>query len=73
MQITMYDLDGVAGPKAELRKDSQANLWLNDQPVLAVSVWERYVALTLVSRIVLVEARDYRRAARVSGFLCEHY
>ena len=59
MRIKTYNLDGVAGQLAELRRDSQAQLWLDDTLVLAESVWGSRVGLTLPDRIVLIDSADY--------------
>lgn len=63
MRVHTYNLEGHLGPDAELVKDAHAQLWLNQTPVLAVSLWKDYVALTLTERLVLVAARDYMRIA----------
>jgi hypothetical protein len=59
MRIITYTLDGVAGPAAELRRDAQAQLWLDGTLVLAESVWGSRVGLTLTDRIVLIDSADY--------------
>jgi hypothetical protein len=67
MLITTYTLDGIAGPPAELRRDEHTDLWLDGEPVLAVSVWETYVTLTLNGRLVLMRTTDYER---LIGYRC---
>jgi len=67
MLITTYNLEGIPGPLAELRRDERTDLWLNEELVLAVSVWESYVALTLNGRLVLIGATDYER---LIGYSC---
>jgi hypothetical protein len=44
-----------------MQHDGSANLWLDAAPVLAVSVWETFVALTLADRLVLVRTADYEQ------------
>lgn len=67
MLITTYNLEGIAGRLAELRRDERADLWLDGEPVLAVSVWESYVALTLNGRLVMIRTVDYER---LIGYSC---
>jgi hypothetical protein len=67
MLVVTYNLDGVPGPRATLRRDGSANLWLDAAPVLAVSVWETFVALTLADRLVLVRTADYEH---LIGYPC---
>jgi len=67
MLITTYNLDRIAGPPAELRRDEQTDLWLDGELVLAVSVWESHVALTLNGRLVLIPTPDYER---LIGYPC---
>jgi hypothetical protein len=67
MLITTYNLEGIAGPLAEVRRDERTDLWLDGELVLAVSVWESYVALTLNGRLVLIGATDYER---LIGYPC---
>jgi hypothetical protein len=67
MLVVTYNLDGVPGPQATLRRDGSANLWLDAAPVLAVSVWESFVALTLADRLVFVRTTDYEH---LIGYPC---
>jgi hypothetical protein len=57
--ISTYHLDGSHGPQAILRQDAQARLWLDDQPILAISPWGRHVGLTLLHRLVLIDHAAY--------------
>jgi hypothetical protein len=66
MRVKTYTLDGTHGPDAELYRDAQMQLWLNDLPVLAVSVWGPKVAFTLINRVALIAVEDY---SRVTGYL----
>jgi hypothetical protein len=59
MLVRTYTVDGSPGPDAELYRDAQMQFWLNNMPILAVSVWERKVALTLVDRLALISVDDY--------------
>ncbi|MEN9933483.1 MAG: hypothetical protein RLZZ387_62 [Chloroflexota bacterium] len=61
MLVTTYDLDGRPGPMRDLRRSDPATLVLDTSPVLAVSHWGSYMALTLPERLVLVRMRDYER------------
>jgi hypothetical protein len=72
MLVTTYDLEGKAGPTLELRCTDAATLVIDGVPVLAVSHWGVYMALTLRDRLVLVRATDYER---VVGYACSllHY
>ena len=67
MLVKTYNLDGVPGRPAALRRDGSANLWLDGEMVLAVSVWESFVALTLARRLVLIRTADYER---LIGYPC---
>jgi hypothetical protein len=67
MLITTYNLEGIAGPLAEARRDERTDLWLDGEPVLAVSVWESSVALTLNGRLVMIRTADYER---LIGYPC---
>src|SRR5512138_1258426 len=67
MLITTYNLEGIPGPLAEVRRDERTDLWLDEELVLAVSVWESYVALTLNGRLILIRAADYER---LIGYPC---
>jgi hypothetical protein len=67
MLVMTYNLDGCPGPPAELQRDQRTDLWLDGELVLAVSVWESYVALTLDGRLVLILASDYER---LIGYPC---
>jgi hypothetical protein len=67
MQVVIYNLDGVPSPRAALRRDGSANLWLDGEMVLAVSVWESFVALTLADRLVLIRTANYER---LIGYPC---
>jgi hypothetical protein len=67
MLVVTYNLDGVPGSQATLRRDGRANLWLDAAPVLAVSVWGSFVALTLADRLVLVRTTDYEH---LIGYPC---
>jgi len=59
MRIRTYNLDGQPGPEAELWQDDLAQLWLDDQVVLAVNLWGAKVALTLIEQLVLIAVWDY--------------
>jgi hypothetical protein len=59
MRIRTYNLDGQPGPEAELWQDDLAQLWLDDQVVLAVNLWGAKVALTLIEQLVLIALWDY--------------
>jgi hypothetical protein len=67
MLITTYNLEGFPGPLAEVRRDERTDLWLDGELVLAVSVWESYVALTLNGRLVMIQTADYER---LIGYPC---
>ena len=67
MLITTYNLEGLPGPLAEVRRDERSDLWLDGEQVLAVSVWESYVALTLNGRLVMIRTDDYER---LIGYSC---
>jgi hypothetical protein len=67
MLITTYNLEGIAGSLAELRRDERTDLWLDEELVLAVSIWESYVALTLNGRLVMIRTADYER---LIGYPC---
>ncbi len=67
MLITTYNLEEIPGPLAEVRRDERTDLWLDGELVLAVSVWESYVALTLNGRLVMIRTADYER---LIGYPC---
>lgn len=67
MRVTTYDLNGTPGLARELRRDDPATLWLDNQLVLAVSLWGDYVALTLTEQLVLIRTSDYER---LIGYRC---
>jgi hypothetical protein len=68
IQVTVYSIDGVPGASAELIKDAQGSLRLDDQPVLAVSPWHDRVALTLPGQLVVINAEDYGRLWRTAEY-----
>jgi len=67
MLVVTYNLDGVPGPSAALRRDGCGNLWLDEEMVLAVSVWESFVALTLADQLVFIRTANYER---LIGYPC---
>jgi hypothetical protein len=67
MQISTYNLDGSVGPAVDGVQDDSLQLWLDGQPVLAVSVWGAKVALSLTTRIVVIQTRDYARLTKCRG------
>jgi hypothetical protein len=67
MQIRTYNLDGSVGPAVDVVQDASLQLRLDGLPVLAVSVWGAKVALSLTTRIVLIQTRDYARITKSSG------
>jgi hypothetical protein len=67
MLITTYNLEGILGPPVQLRRDERTDLWLDGELVLAVSIWESFVALTLNGRLVLIRTPDYER---LIGYPC---
>jgi hypothetical protein len=68
IQVTVYSIDGVPGDSAELIKDAQGSLWLDGQPVLAVSPWHDRIALTLTGQIVVINAEAYGRLWRAVDY-----
>ncbi len=64
IQVRTYNLDGSPGPAADLHHDEQAQLWLNGSLVLAVSLWGAKVALTLTTRLVLIDLQDYGKSTK---------
>lgn len=67
MLVTTYDLNGTPGPALDLRRTDPATIAVDGQPVVAVSHWGRYMALTLTSRLVLVRVSDYEQFV---GYAC---
>jgi hypothetical protein len=65
--VTTYDLDGTPGPALDLRRTDAATIAIDGAPVLAVSHWGNYMALTLTERLVLVRVADYERLV---GYAC---
>lgn len=68
VQVTVYSIDGVPGASAKLLKDAQGSLWLDDQPVLAVSPWHDRIALTLPGQLVVINAQEYGRLWRSTEY-----
>jgi hypothetical protein len=67
MHVATYNLDGSVGPPMDVVQDDCLQLWLDGQPVLAVSVWGGKVALSLTTRIVVIQTRDYARITKCRG------
>jgi hypothetical protein len=61
MRVQTYDLDGQPDVMADLYTDDQAQLWLDEAPVLAVTLSGPTVMLTLPGRLVLLSIADYQR------------
>jgi len=59
MRIPTYNLDGVAGAEADLVRDDYGELRLNEVPVLAVGLWGKKVALSVIGRLVLIDLLAY--------------
>jgi hypothetical protein len=64
MQVQTYNLDGSLGSEAELHEDADAQLWLDGELVVAVSLWGAKVALSLTTRLVLLDVQDYGRSTK---------
>jgi hypothetical protein len=64
IQVQTYNIDGSLGPEVELRQDADAQLWLDDELVVAVSLWGTKVALSLTTRLVLLDTDDYGRITK---------
>ena len=67
MRVRTYNLDGSPGPDAELRQDSNAQLWLDNMPILAVNLWGAKVGLNLTNRLVLIAIQDYGAMTKYGG------
>ena len=52
-------MDGVAGAEADLVRDDYGELRLNEVPVLAVGLWGKKVALSVIGRLVLIDLLAY--------------
>jgi hypothetical protein len=63
-QMQTYNVDGSLGPQAELRQDADSQLWLDGELVVAVNLWGTKVALSLTTRLVLVDIEDFGRSTR---------
>ena len=59
MRIRTYNLDGIPTADAELVRDEQGELWLDQGPVLAVGLWGKKVALSVIGRLVLIDLSAY--------------
>lgn len=64
MRVATTAVDGAQHLHADLTRDHEGQLWLDGQPVLAVSAWGSRVGLTLIARIVLIDSDDYWRFLR---------
>jgi hypothetical protein len=59
MRIRTYNLDGVPGPEADLVCDDHGELRLNELSVLAVGLWGKKVALSVIGRLILIDLLAY--------------
>lgn len=69
MRVRTYTLDGTPGVEAELSCDDQMQLWLDDRPILAVSLSGAKIILTLADRLVLIATQDYGRITKYGALL----
>ena len=67
MLVPTFELDGSPGPALDLRREDPTTMAIGEQPVLAVSHWGAYMALTLPHKLVLVRVADYEQLV---GYMC---
>jgi hypothetical protein len=68
-QVRTYNLDGSLGSDAALYEDEHAQLWLDGELVVAVSLWGAKVALTLTTRLVLLSVDDYGKSTKYGSLI----
>lgn len=61
MRVRTYTLDGAPAAEAELTRDESAQLRLDGDLVVAVSIWGSRVALTLTRRLVVIDTLAFGR------------
>jgi hypothetical protein len=66
LQIQTYNLDGIPGPMATIRRDPHLQLWLDSDQIVATGMWGVKVALTTTGRIVLVDRSAFELATQRS-------